>query len=121
AITNTRLNETPSTLSLHVMRGKLLAFLGQPEEALREARAVTELAQEREYYWFGSPVLIYAALGRAYDAMPLLEKLNAPPPGQIVGWPLTSALLRLDSLWDLIRPDPRFRKLVGEGKAQTSP
>ena len=111
-ITNARLKEDPSNLFDHLRRGELLAYLGQPDEALHEARAVAELARSREWYWFGSPVLIYAALGRVDDAMPLLEKLCHAPPNQIVGWPLSPALLRVDPLWDKIRDDPRFQKLA---------
>jgi tetratricopeptide (TPR) repeat protein len=123
AITNARLKDTPGDLALHVMRGQLLAFLGQPDEALREARAVAELGRGNprdDRYWFISPALIYATLGRADDAMPLLEKLCRPPPNQIVGWPLTSALLRLDPLWDRIRDDPRFQALCAEPAAAKS-
>jgi len=123
AITNARLKDTPGDLALHVMRGQLLAFLGQTDEALREARAVAELARGNprdERYWFISPALIYAALGRADDALPLLTTLSAPPAGQIVGWPLTPAVLRLDPLWDKIRRDPRFQALCAEPKKETS-
>ena len=121
-VTNARLKNEPGSLFDRVMRGQLLAFLGQPDEALREARAVTELARDPrdEWYWFISPVLIYGALGRADDALPLLEKLCHPPPGQITGWPLTPALLRLDPLWDGIRNDPRFQRLAASDQPATA-
>jgi len=112
ALTNSRLKETPGEVSFHLMRGQLLAWLGSPDEALREARAVTELRPPgEERYWFGSPAMIYAALGRADDALPLLKELCDPPAGTPVGWPLTPALLRLDPLWDKIRGDARFQAL----------
>jgi len=120
AITNAHLKDSPGDLVLHLMRGQLLAFLGQSDEALREAHAVAELARgddRHERYWFSSPALIYAALGRADEAVPLLEKLSLAPPGQIVGWPLTPALLRLDPIWDRIRDDPRFQALCAEPAA----
>jgi tetratricopeptide (TPR) repeat protein len=120
AVTDAHLKDTPADVGLHVMRGELLAFLGQPDEALREARAVAELGRGNprdDRYWFISPALIYAVLGRADDALPLLEKICAPPKGQIVGWPLTPALLRLDPLWDKLRGDPRFQELCAEPAA----
>jgi tetratricopeptide (TPR) repeat protein len=117
-IIDARLKQEPSNDMARLVRGQLLAFLGRPDEAVREARAVTELVRDREFYWFGSPALIYAALGRADDALPLLEKLIAPPAGQIVGWPLTPALLKLDPLWDKIRDDARFEKLVADAEAR---
>jgi tetratricopeptide (TPR) repeat protein len=113
AITDSRLKANPADVPLHVMRGQLLAWLGRGEEALREARTVTELRPDNRY-WFGSPVLIYAALGRADDALPLVEQALTSNANANVGWPLTPALLRLDPIWDKIRGDPRFERLLVE-------
>jgi len=100
------------------MRGQLLAGLGRTDEALREAHTVEELTRGRELYWFASPALIYAILGRADDALPLLEKLSAAATeGKNVGWPLTPALLKVDPLWDQLRGDARFQKLIAEAEA----
>ncbi len=129
-VVNARLKNTGQNQELHLMRGELLALLGQTDEALREARTVEELARGRlASYWFWSPLIIYAALGRADDALPLLEKFCVVAPvEQNVGWPLTPALLRLDPKWDKIRDDPRFQKLcaepaaaAGKSPAATSP
>ena len=49
---------------------------------------------------------IYALLGDADHAVPLLERLLQLP------YPLTPVLLRLDPVWDQIRNDPRFQKLA---------
>ena len=115
-VVNVRLKNAAQNRELHLMRGELLALLGSADEALREARVVEELARGGlDRWWFGSPVLIYAALGRADDALPLLEKLRvAAPVEHNVGWPLTPALLRLDPVWDKLRDDPRFQKLCVE-------
>ena len=114
AVMDAKLKAASDDYTLHVARGELLAWLGRTEEALREARTATELAGGRdELFWFISPVRIYAALGRADEAMPLLEKLSARE-GKAVQWPLTPALLRIDPLWDKLRGDVRFQALCIE-------
>ena len=51
---------------------------------------------------------VYALLGDADHAIPILKRLLQIPYGP----PITPALLRLDPVWDQIRNDPRFQKLV---------
>jgi tetratricopeptide (TPR) repeat protein len=114
AVVNLRLKASPENRELHLMRGELLAFLGKTDEATHEARTVAELTREAHSTWFDSEARIYALLGRADEALPLLEKFRAVPVGQDVGWPLTSALLRLDPLWDKLRNDPGFRRLLAD-------
>jgi TolB-like protein/tRNA A-37 threonylcarbamoyl transferase component Bud32/Tfp pilus assembly protein PilF len=55
---------------------------------------------------------IYALLGDAEHAIPILKRLL-----QITyAGAITPALLRLDPVWDQIRNDPRFQELAAEGK-----
>ncbi len=93
-------------------RGQLLAWLGRAEEARREAKIVEEVQANGMSPWFDSPVLIYAALGDVEAALPLLEHLLQPDPTRNVGWPLTTALLQIDPLWDKLRSDVRFQRLL---------
>ena len=51
---------------------------------------------------------IYALLGDADHAIPILKRLLQIP----YGGAITPALLRLDPVWDPIRNDPRFQELV---------
>ena len=50
---------------------------------------------------------IYALLGDADHAIPILKRLLQIP----YGGAITPAFLRLDPVWDQIRSDPRFQKL----------
>ena len=52
---------------------------------------------------------VYSHFGDADQAVPLIEKLLAPPVGGDI---ITPALLCLEPIWDPIRNDPRFQKLI---------
>jgi tetratricopeptide (TPR) repeat protein len=106
-----RLQSAGNDPELHLRLGELLAWTGQTELALREAKIFEELALHRTDWTFSS-ARIYAALGRADAAVPILEKyLAATGSGR---WPLTAELLRLDPLWDPIRKDPAFQQLLAQ-------
>jgi len=118
AVVRRHLQDTTNDPELHLRLGELLAWTGQTEAALQEARVFEELQRNRTD-WTYSSARIYAALGRADDAVPILEKfLTAPATGR---WPLTPALLRLDPLWDKLRGDPRFQKLCVEPAEKVAP
>ena len=55
---------------------------------------------------------IYALLGDADHAIPILKRLLQIP----YGGAITPAMLRLDPIWDQIRNDPRFQELAAEKK-----
>jgi serine/threonine-protein kinase len=61
---------------------------------------------------------IYALLGDADHAIPLLKRLLQIPYGLAppIWEKITPALLRLDPVWDQIRNDPRFQELATEKK-----
>ena len=121
AVARRQLQEAPNDAEQHTRLGELLARSGQTEAALHEARIVEELMRGAAGSWTFSSVRIYAALGRADAAVPLLKRmLGTPAAGR---WPLTPALLRLDPLWDKLRGDPGFQALCVEPaeKAEAAP
>jgi tetratricopeptide (TPR) repeat protein len=113
-VVDAHLKDDPTDITLHLMRGELLAWLGRNDEALSEARTVEEMDDRKPDGWDRSTVKIYAAMGRADLALPILgAQLEMYAKGKSPGWPLTPALLRLDPLWDKLRADPGFLKLIG--------
>jgi len=57
---------------------------------------------------------IYALLGDADHAIPILKRLLQIPHAGVIALPMTPVLLRIDPMWDQIRNDPRFQELVSE-------
>ena len=55
---------------------------------------------------------IYALLGNADEALPILKRCIEVPSATSI----SPALLRIDPIWDPIRNDPRFQELVSEKK-----
>ena len=112
-----RLKGQPGSYTLHLGHAELLAWLGRTDEALAEMRVLTELRQPNNDLWITSRALVFAVLGRADEALPLLRELVLNRADKDWGWPLTPALLRIDPLWDKIRGDARFQKLLAEAEA----
>ena len=118
AVVRRRLQDTPNDEEQHTRLGELLAWSGQTEAAVHEAKVVEELSRRGAGGWTDSPVRIYAALGRADAAVPLLKQMfEGPANGR---WPLTPALLRIDPLWDKLRGDPGFQALCEEQAEKTA-
>jgi TolB-like protein/Tfp pilus assembly protein PilF len=96
------------------------AVLGNKELALKEAeRAVTLLPSAKDQ-WTGPALeenlaLIQTIFGENSRAIATLARLLQTPYGGLFYEILvTPALLRLDPLWDPLRSDPDFQKLISE-------
>ena len=104
--------------ALHAFLGRAYAGLGEAASAIAEEQKGMALRPTWKDPFEGPEIEetmanVYALLGDADHAIPILKRLLQIPYGFA---PLTPALLRLDPVWDQIRNDPRFQELVAEKK-----
>ncbi len=98
---------------LRAKLGLAYAGLGEAASAIAEGQKAMAMRPTSKDPWEGpgeedSMAQIYALLGDADHAIPILKRLLQIPGG----FALTPALLRLDPVWDQIRSDPRFQELA---------
>jgi serine/threonine protein kinase/Tfp pilus assembly protein PilF len=95
--------------------GRAYAGLGEAASAIAEGQKAIAMQPTLKDPFEGpaqeyAMASIYALLGDADHAIPILNQLVQIPAGALI----TPALLRLDPVWDQIRQDPRFQKLSEE-------
>jgi hypothetical protein len=82
---------------------------------------VLEKIQKWEFRHLGGPYFlaglaeIEARTGQAEDAVKIIRQLITAPAGQFV----SIARLKIDPVWDPIRNDPAFQKLLSEPEPET--
>src|SRR4029077_9034584 len=101
--------------TVHSQLGLAYAGLGEAAAAIAEGQKAIALNPSSKDQFEGprteeEMAEIYALLGDADGAIPILKRLLRIPYGT-EGTPITPGLLRLDPIWDPIRNDPRFQKL----------
>ena len=99
----------------HVALAWAEAGLGQRDESIAEAQRATALIPESADtlegpVWQGFLAKTYAMNGDADHALPLIEHLLQSEISL-----LSPAILQLDPMWDPIRDDPRFPRLIRDG------
>jgi serine/threonine-protein kinase len=114
----TALLQQPDRAELHLALGFADAGLGLKGEAAREGRRATELLPVSRDALTGSSVQVYLAqiyvrIGDNNSAFDVLR----PSMQQLSGMSISSALLKLDPVWDPLRNDPRFAQLRALGEA----
>ena len=109
AAAHARANDTQAI----TMRAQLSAKMGQPAEAVKALATLEELAKH-QYVEAYNRALLYLSLGQKDEALAALEQSYAERDGDSIG------SIKVDSLLDPLRGDPRFealvQKVVGEKK-----
>jgi tetratricopeptide (TPR) repeat protein len=106
-----QLKESPDTPDIHIQLAKVLAYLGEKDAALTEARRATELLPESKDA-FGGPEIaggvaeVHAILGDNGRAIEILDGLLSRPSA------VTVQGLKVNPIWDPLRNDPRFQALI---------
>jgi serine/threonine-protein kinase len=103
--------ERPEDGKALIVLAQIDAALGHKEDALREGERAVELLPVAKDALIGDALLsrlagVYAQAGEANRAFNLLEKVTKIPFG------VTYGSLQLDQVWDPLRSDPRFKKIV---------
>lgn len=94
--------------------------LGRNDDALRIAREATEaLPIEKDAlvggYFLTGLAQIDAHTGRPKEAVKILRQLLTIPAGEYI----SLVRLKIDPVWDPIRNDPSFQKLLSEPEPET--
>ena len=110
--------QMPDEAPPHVGLAEALAWLGEKDAALAEAKRAMDLRPESKDAFDGPEITVSAAeihaiIGDAAGAVALLDGLLSRPS------PLTVPLLKLNPIWDPIRNDSGFQALLDKygGKA----
>jgi TolB-like protein/Flp pilus assembly protein TadD len=106
-----RVRDHPDDAAFLAPLGKLYAYLGRKEEAISASRRAVELMPESKDAVTGALYAInlaevYARTEEVDQALPLIERLLSIPAGQSL------MDLRLNLVWDPLRSDPRFQRLI---------
>ena len=110
--------DSKAAADVHAALGVAYAGLGEAATAIAEGqKAMATYPTSKDPFqgpgFEENMAVIYALLGDADHAIPILKRLLHTPYGQV---PITPAALRLDQIWDQIRNDPRFQELAAEKK-----
>ena len=108
---------------LHLTLGFAAAGLGLKEEAIREGRkAIDLMPMSRDALsapgYLAFLAQLYVRVGENGQAIDTLRQLLAVPSG---GGEISLALLKLDPIWDPLREDARFLKMIADGETASVP
>jgi TolB-like protein/Tfp pilus assembly protein PilF len=120
ALLEARLAERPEDRNSLTALAWVYVCVGRNADALRVARRAADLLPIEKDALAGRLFLaglaeIEARTGRAEDAVKILRQLITAPAGGVV----SVARLKIDPVWDPIRNDPDFQKLISEPEPAT--
>ena len=112
-IAEAAVRDAPNDPTRHAKLGRVLAYLGEKEAAIAEAKKATELLPESIDAFSGPDMTqtlaeVYAVTGENAKAIELIDGLLSRPA------PLTVAFLKIDPSVDLLRNDPAFQKVLAK-------
>ena len=105
------LNDAPNEAPRHAKLAQILAWLGEKEAAIAEAKRATEILPESVDAFNGPDMTqrlaeVYVCVGEHDKAIDLLDGLLSRPSS------LTVAVLKVSPIWDRLRDNPRFGELL---------
>ena len=120
ALLEARLAERPEDRISLTALAWVYVCLGRNADALRVARQAADLLPiEKDAlagpYFLAGLAEIEARTGHPEEAVKILRQLITAPAGQVV----SIARLKIDPVWDPIRNDPGFQKLLSEPEPAT--
>jgi serine/threonine-protein kinase len=100
---------------LHSALGIAYAYLGREEEAIHEGKRAVNLHPISKDAVSGPAYIlylttIYTIIGEYEEAISKLELLLSVPAGGLI----TVPLLKIDPIWDPLRKQPKFQRLLQE-------
>ncbi len=112
------LRKAPNDAERHAALGRMLAYLGEKDAAIAEAKKATELVPESVDAFSGPKMKealaeVYAVTGENAKAIELLDELLSQPSD------VTVAGLKVDPAMDRLRDDPEFQKLLAKHEQGT--
>ena len=113
-----QLKQSPDSPDIRIQLAKVLAYLGEKDAALAEARRATDLLPESKDA-FGGPEItagaaeVYCIVGENSRAIELLDGLLGRPSA------VTVQGLKANPVWDPLRNDPQFQALLNKHSAKT--
>ena len=108
--------ERPDDAKALIVLAEIDARLGRATEAIREGEAARALLPVKDDAFDGPDILarfagVFAQLGETKRALDLLEQVTAMPSAPSLTRPCYGRL-HLDEVWDPLRGDPRFNRIV---------
>jgi tetratricopeptide (TPR) repeat protein len=103
--------KSPDLPDLRILRAKILAYLGEKDAALADAKQAAALLPESKDA-FGGPDIttgvaeVYCIAGENDRAIELLDGLLGRPSN------VTVPILQLSPVWDPLRNDPKFQAML---------